>query len=83
MNEESLLHDALAKPPFERTAFLDAACAGKPELRAAVLTLLASHGDSGGFGDPAPGDPGATVESAHRSRAAPSPQSSTRNPIRG
>jgi eukaryotic-like serine/threonine-protein kinase len=63
MNEESLLHDALAKPPSERTAFLDAACAGKPELRAAVETLLASHQASGGACDLAPGDLGATLES--------------------
>ncbi len=63
MNEETLLHDALAKPPAERTAFLDATCAGKPELRAAVETLLASHEASGGFFDVPPGDLAATVES--------------------
>ncbi len=63
MNEETLLHDALAKPPAERTAFLDSACAGKPELRAAVETLLASHEATGGSFDPPPGDLAATVES--------------------
>jgi len=63
MNKETLLHDALAKPPAERTAFLDTACAGKPELRAAVETLLASHEASERFLDLPPGDLAATVES--------------------
>ena len=63
MNEETLLHDALTKTPAERTAFLDAACAGKPELRAAVETLLASHEATGGFVDLPPSDLAATVES--------------------
>jgi eukaryotic-like serine/threonine-protein kinase len=43
MTEELLLHAALAKPPSERGAFLNVACAGNPELRAAVLNLLAAH----------------------------------------
>jgi tetratricopeptide (TPR) repeat protein len=43
MIEETLFHEALAKPPAERAAFLDAACAGQPELRAAVAALLAAH----------------------------------------
>jgi tetratricopeptide (TPR) repeat protein len=43
MTEESLFHEALARPPAERAAFLDAACAGQPELRAAVEGLLAAH----------------------------------------
>jgi tetratricopeptide (TPR) repeat protein len=43
MTEETLFHKALAKPARERAAFLDAACAGQPELRAAVETLLAAH----------------------------------------
>ena len=49
MDEETLLQDALAKPAAERTAFLDEACAGKPEVRAAVETLLATHEATGGF----------------------------------
>jgi eukaryotic-like serine/threonine-protein kinase len=46
MTEETLFHEALAKPAAERDAFLDAACAGQPELRAAVEALLAAHNDS-------------------------------------
>ena len=37
---ESLFHQALEKSPDERSAFLDAACAGNLELRAEVQTLL-------------------------------------------
>jgi hypothetical protein len=43
MTEETLFHEALAKPAAERAAFLDAACAGQPEPRAAVAALLAAH----------------------------------------
>ena len=39
MSEETLFHEALAKSPAERAAFLDAACAGQPGLRAAVEAL--------------------------------------------
>jgi tetratricopeptide (TPR) repeat protein len=50
MNEESLFHEALARStPEERAAFLDEACAGRPELRAAVESLLAAHGQPGAF----------------------------------
>jgi tetratricopeptide (TPR) repeat protein len=41
MREETLFHEALAKPASERAAFLDAACAGQPQLRVAVEALLA------------------------------------------
>jgi serine/threonine protein kinase/tetratricopeptide (TPR) repeat protein len=47
MTEESLFYQALAQPPAERAAFLDAACAGQPELRGAVEALLAAHEASG------------------------------------
>ena len=36
MSEETLFHEALAKPPGERAAFLDAAGAGQLQLHAAV-----------------------------------------------
>ncbi len=50
MNEETLFHAALARSTaLERAAFLDGACAGKPELRAAVEALLAAHEASGEF----------------------------------
>src|SRR5437773_1712105 len=51
MTGETLFHDALAKPPAERAAFLDAACAGQPELRAEVEALLMAHEASGPFLD--------------------------------
>jgi serine/threonine protein kinase len=49
MNQETLFHEALARPAGERAAFLDAACAGQPQLRAAVEALLAAHEASGSF----------------------------------
>ena len=75
MTEETLFHEALAKPPSERAGFLDNACAGQPQLRAAVEALLLAHEASGslldrpvgGLGQPvdtdlAPGNPVATGE---------------------
>src|SRR3984957_18828998 len=47
MNEETLFQDALSRSPEARTAFLERACAGRPELRAAVEALLAAHEKSG------------------------------------
>ncbi len=41
MGEETLFHEALAQPPADRAAFLDAACAGQPELRDRVEKLPA------------------------------------------
>jgi serine/threonine protein kinase len=43
MIEETLFHEALAKPAATRAAFLGRACAGQPDLRAAVEALLAAH----------------------------------------
>jgi hypothetical protein len=43
MTEESLFEEALSRSPKERAAFLAQACAGRPELRAAVEVLLAAH----------------------------------------
>jgi hypothetical protein len=43
MTEETLFHEVLAQPPAQRAAFLYAACAGQPELRAAVEGLLAAY----------------------------------------
>jgi serine/threonine protein kinase/tetratricopeptide (TPR) repeat protein len=62
MSEESLFHEALARPAAERAAFLDAACAGQPELRAAVEALLAAHEGSGSLLDRPPGELGQTVD---------------------
>jgi serine/threonine protein kinase/WD40 repeat protein len=44
---ERLFHEALAHPSEERRAFLDAACAGDTELRAAVEELLCHAGPDG------------------------------------
>src|SRR5262245_26033606 len=47
--------------PLEQAAFLDQACAGRPELRARVEALLRAHGEASSFlGEPA--GPGATVD---------------------
>ncbi|MGD8320062.1 MAG: serine/threonine-protein kinase [Gemmatimonadota bacterium] len=42
-----LFVEALAVPPEERSAFLDARCAGAPSLRAEVASLLAHHDATG------------------------------------
>ena len=57
MNEETLFQEALSRSPEERAAFLEQACAGRPDLRAAVEALLAAHEKSGQHAGPAPGDP--------------------------
>ena len=62
MNEETLFHQALSKPQGEREDFLAGACAGKPELRAAVEALLAAHEASGAF-LATPADAGAAIDS--------------------
>src|SRR5262245_12725082 len=43
--------EALERPAAERRAFLDAACASAPELRAEAESLLAAHEQAGGFLD--------------------------------
>ena len=43
MNEESLFEEALSRTPEERAAFLEQACEGRPDIRAAVEALLAAH----------------------------------------
>ena len=59
---ETLFRDALARPPGERTAFLDAACALAPELRAAVEALLKKHEASESvLDDRPPAEPAHTV----------------------
>jgi len=54
MSEETLFNQALLKPPPERAAFLEAACAGQPQLRPAVEALLAAHDKSGNVLDQPP-----------------------------
>ncbi|MEX0614080.1 MAG: serine/threonine protein kinase, partial [Pirellulales bacterium] len=43
MNEETVFHLALDKPPSERPALLDEACQADPQLRERVERLLAEH----------------------------------------
>jgi WD40 repeat protein len=45
MNEETLFHLAREKPPGERAAFLDQACAGDAALRRRLEVLLLAHDD--------------------------------------
>src|SRR5438128_1259319 len=63
MTEETLFHEALTKLPGERAAFLERACAGQPQLRAAVETLLAAHERSGNVLDKPAAVSGQTVDS--------------------
>jgi WD40 repeat protein/tRNA A-37 threonylcarbamoyl transferase component Bud32 len=50
MTERQVFLDALdRKDPDERTAYLDAACAGRPELRRRVEELLRSHYEADTF----------------------------------
>jgi len=52
MNERTIFLDALDKEdPTQRSAFLDSACAGDPELRQRVEALLRSHAEAGNFLD--------------------------------
>lgn len=44
-----LFHTLLEREPEHRSALLDEACAGDPELRREVETLLASHEEAGDF----------------------------------
>jgi serine/threonine protein kinase len=52
MSEETIFEIALSKTaPAERSVYLDAACAGDPELRRRVEALLRAHEQSGGLLD--------------------------------
>ena len=63
MNEETIFQEALSRSPEERAAFLEQACAGRPDLRSAVEALLAAHAKPGNVLDKPPVDPGQTVDS--------------------
>jgi WD40 repeat protein/serine/threonine protein kinase len=49
MNEEEIFHEALARNPADRAAYLDGACRGDPALRASVDALLRANVGAGGF----------------------------------
>jgi serine/threonine-protein kinase len=46
---KAVFGDAIELDPSERAAFLDRACAGDPETRAEVASLLEAHERAGGF----------------------------------
>jgi serine/threonine protein kinase len=50
---EALFFAALERPPGQRAAFLDQACAGNAELRARLDQMLAAHPQLSGYLDPA------------------------------
>src|SRR4051812_3198312 len=51
-----VFHAALERDAVGREAFLDEACRGDRNLRAEIESMLAAHGDAGGFGEtPLPG----------------------------
>jgi tetratricopeptide (TPR) repeat protein len=64
MNEETIFHEALARPlPAERAAYLEQACADNPALRASVEALLrANEGASQFLASPASAPLVATVD---------------------
>ncbi len=73
MSEETVFEEALSRSPEERPAFLERACEGRRELRAAVEALLAAYEKSGNILDlpPAPAadsEPGSPGDDATRDR---------------
>lgn len=46
---EVVLQEALDRPPFERAAFLDHACAGDEELREEANSLITAYEEAGDF----------------------------------
>ncbi len=71
MTEETLSQEALALPPEERAAFLAQACAGQPELLAAVQAALTAHDQTSKILDNPKADPGATIHSAPAQASGP------------
>src|SRR5262245_56541851 len=66
MREEEIFHEALARSPADRAAYLDRACAGDPALRTSVEELLrANVGASGFLSTPAAGPPGPPASAEH------------------
>lgn len=84
MTEETLFQEAISLSVREREAFLTHACAGQPELRAAVEALLAAHEQSGNALDQPPADPGVTmVPALHEAqRGDEMPGETARPPLR-
>src|SRR5581483_990229 len=76
MLAQALFRKALSQSREERAAFLAHACAGRPDLLAAVEALLAAHDRASPPPDETPPARGETVESAQV--AAPSPPTGAR-----
>jgi len=51
MKEDAIFHEALARDPAERAAYLAGACGGDDTLKQRVAGLLAAHEQSGGLLD--------------------------------
>src|SRR5688500_19908855 len=46
---ETVLQDALDRPPLERASFLQDVCAGDEELKTEATTLIAAYEEAGDF----------------------------------
>src|SRR2546423_10860348 len=63
VNEQTLFAEALERTdPQERTAYLDQACQGNPDLRRRIDRLLAQHRQAGGFLEAPPAPPERTID---------------------
>src|SRR4030095_1036856 len=49
---EAIFHEALARAPAEREAFVAEACAGDEALQHEIQRLLAAHEDAGAYFEP-------------------------------
>src|SRR3974390_1037480 len=73
---QTVFDQAVALPPADRAAFLEAACAGDPDLRAEVEGLLACDADfpaGAGHGGLPPGPLVRTRETTAAAASEPSP----------
>ncbi len=68
MSAEELFHQALARPPAERPAFLAAACAGDEPLQRRIEALLHAHDNPGSFLAQQPPAPALTADDPIRER---------------
>jgi len=66
---EKLFHSALGRPPEERPAFLDEACAGAEALRREVESLLACDETAGNFIEAQPDDIAAGMIAGDQARS--------------
>jgi hypothetical protein len=76
----AVFHDALAREPASRSAFLDNACASDTGLRAEVDRLIEGHHEAGQFGEAAVG--GLTASAAVDISSEPAPAAAAHRSIR-